>query len=64
MNEIQDENIAFLMKYCSEIPTLYNQVANDLYEKFHVRSAELSLLVTYYINEERKPVIQIVEKEG
>lgn len=48
------DNIRFLLDYCSKVPVLYNEVANHLYERFHIASAELSLLVTYYINEERR----------
>ncbi len=51
---IKDDNIAFLLNYCSKVPSLYNEVANHLYERFHVASAELSLVVTYYINEDRR----------
>ena len=51
---IKDENIAFLLNYCSKHAKLYNLVANHLYERFNIRSAEISLLVTYYIAEERR----------
>ena len=48
------DNIRFLLDYCSAIPDLYNRVANHLYVRFGLRSAEISLLVTYYVNEEAK----------
>ena len=48
------DNIQFLLDYCSKRPELYNEVANHLYERFHIRSAEISLLVTYYVAEERR----------
>lgn len=49
-----DSNITFLLKYCSRDPELYNQVSNHLYKRFGLRSAEVSLLVTYYVREERR----------
>lgn len=49
-----DKNIAFLIDYCSKRPELYNKVANHLKERFNIQSAELVLLVTYYIAEERR----------
>ena len=48
------DNIRFLLDYCSKIPEEYNRVSNHLYVHFGLRSAELSLLVTYYVNEEAK----------
>ena len=48
------DNIQFLLDYCSKRPELYNEVANHLYERFHIRSAEISLLVTYCVAEERR----------
>ena len=51
---IRDDNIAFLLEYCSKHVELYNEVANHLYERFHLKSAEITLLVTYYVAEERR----------
>ena len=48
------DNIQFLLDYCSKRPELYNEIAQHLYERFHMRSAEISLLVTYYVAEERR----------
>ena len=48
------ENIAFLLDYCSKIPELYNEVSNHLYERFGIISAEATLIVTYYVAEERR----------
>lgn len=48
------DNITFLLDYCSKVPELYNEVANHLWEIFSIKSAELVLLITYYVNEERK----------
>ena len=48
------DNIGFLLNYCSKIPELYNEVSNRLYNRFHLRSAEISLLVTYFVAEERE----------
>ena len=50
------DNIQFLLDYCSIRPELYNEIANHLYERFHMRSAEISLLVTYYVAEERRRI--------
>ena len=47
-------NIGFLLDYCSKRPELYNEVANHLASRFDIRSAEVSLLVTYYVAEERR----------
>lgn len=47
------EDIGFLIDYCSKCPEVYDEVANRLYNKFHVVSAEIVLLTTYFINEER-----------
>lgn len=49
-----DTNIGYLLKYCSEMPELYNKVATKLWCEFNIHSAELSLLCTYMINEWRK----------
>ena len=54
MNEVKDTNIGFLLKYCSELPELYNSISNGLWTEFGITSAELSLLVTYFVNEDRK----------
>ncbi len=48
------KNTTYLLTYCAKVPELYNEVANHLYERFGIRSAELVLLVTYYVNEERR----------
>lgn len=48
------DDIGFLLDYCSKIPELYNEVANHLYQRFGIRSAEITLLVTYYVAEERR----------
>lgn len=48
------ERIQFLLDYCSKHPELYNEVANHLHERFGISSAELCLLVTYYVAEERR----------
>lgn len=48
------ENIGFLLDYCSKYPELYNEIANHLYQRFGIRGAEIVLLVTYYVAEERR----------
>ena len=47
------DNIGFLLNYCSKYPELYNEIANHLYQRFGIQSAEIVLLVTYYVAEER-----------
>lgn len=51
MNKV---DIGFLLGYCSENTETYNDVARHLYERFGVVSAEIVLLVTYYVCEERR----------
>lgn len=48
------DNISFLLDYCSKNVELYNEVANHLHERFNIKSAELCLLVTYYLAEDRR----------
>lgn len=47
-------NVGFLLNYCSQHADVYNEVANHLWERFNIKSAELVLLITYYVNEERR----------
>lgn len=47
-------DVGFLLNYCSQHPDVYNEVANHLWERFGIKSAELVLLITYYVNEERR----------
>ena len=53
-NHKSKDNIQFLLEYCSKMPELYNEVSNHLYERFGIIGAEICLLVTYYVNEERR----------
>ena len=48
------QDIGFLIDYCMKHPDVYNDVANHLHERFSVVSAEIVLLVTYYVAEERR----------
>lgn len=48
------EDIGFLIEYCGKIPSLFNEVMNHLYQKWGIKSVELCMIVTYYINEDRK----------
>ena len=48
------DNISFLLDYCSKRPELYNEIVNHLYQRFHLRAAEITLLVTYYVSEEQR----------
>lgn len=52
MSDVYD--IEYLINYCKTMPVLYNEVANHLWDRFGIRGAEICLLVTYYISEERK----------
>lgn len=45
--------VTYLLKYCADIPELYNKVSTKLWTEFNIQSAELSLLCTYMINEWR-----------
>ncbi len=48
---MKDTNIDYLLKYCADIPELYNKVSNKLWVQFGIQSAEMSLLCTYIVNE-------------
>ena len=50
---MEDTNIGYLLKYCADIPELYNKVATKLWAEFNIQSAEVTLLCTYMINEWR-----------
>ena len=52
MNDIYD--VKYLLEYCESIPQLYNEVSNHLWNRFGIKGAEITLLITYYINEERR----------
>lgn len=52
MDELK--NTQFLLEYCSKIPNLYIEVSNHLYKRFGIVGAEICLLITYYVNEERR----------
>ena len=43
-----------LIQYCEAVPLLYNQTANRLNQQFGIKSAEIALICTYFINEERR----------
>ncbi len=49
-------NIEFLLEYCQDIPELYNRVSTRLWADFDIKSAELSLLCTFMVNEFTKEV--------
>lgn len=49
-----DNNIKFLLTYCSKYPELYNKVSNLLYVQFGIRSAEICLLCTFIAREINK----------
>jgi hypothetical protein len=51
MPVMRDTNMGYLLKYCSEIPELYNKVSNKLWIEFDIHSAEITLLCTYIVNE-------------
>lgn len=50
---MKDTNISYLLKYCADMPELYNKVATKLWVEFGMQSAEICLLCTYMINEWR-----------
>lgn len=47
------EQIGYLLDTCSKYPEIYNEISRDIYKDFEICSAELVLLVTYYIIKER-----------
>ncbi len=47
-------DIGFLIDYCSKHADVYNQVSSHLFDRFGIVGAEIVLLVTYYVCEERK----------
>ena len=49
-NGVTNTNIKFLLDEVSKYPELYNAIANDLWVQFGIRSAEITLLVTYMIH--------------
>ena len=48
-----NEGIRFLLDYCSKYPETFNKVANKLNDEFGMRSAEIVLLITYFVEEMR-----------
>lgn len=48
---IKDGKKGILLKYCSQHPLEYNRVGNMLNELFDIKSAEITLLVTYIVCE-------------
>ncbi len=48
------EDIRYLVSYCDKTPELYNAVMNHLWYRFKINSAEIGLIITYYINEDRR----------
>ena len=50
---MKDNNISYLLKYCADMPELYNKVSTKLWVEFGMHSAEICLLCTYMINEWR-----------
>ena len=43
------KDIGFLLEFCNDYPEIYNKIANQLYIEFGIRSAELVLLISYYV---------------
>lgn len=48
----RDNIIEQLLCECSKYPETYNKVGNWLYKEFNIHSAELVLLITYYVIKE------------
>ena len=62
---MNNDKIQFLLGYCAARPELYNEVMNYLHERFEISSAEICLLVTYYVGEERRKYDKNnIKKEG
>ena len=51
---INHEDISYLLNYCAAHTEEYNEIANHLWRRFGLQGAELCLLVTYYVCEERR----------
>lgn len=53
------KNTDFMMEYITSrhAESLYNECANILYIEFNIKSAEITLLVTYVL-------LKLMEKEG
>lgn len=53
------KNTDFMMEYITQhhAESLYNECANILYVEFNIKSAEITLLVTYVL-------LKLMEKEG
>lgn len=49
----KDTNMDYLLRYCADMPELYNKVATKLWVEFDIQSAEICLLCTYMVNEWR-----------
>ena len=45
------DRIGFLLEYCSKYPETFNKIANKLNDEFGMRSAEIVLLITYFVEE-------------
>lgn len=48
----RDEIIEKLLRECAAYPEIFNKTGNWLYKEFGIHSAELVLLITYYIIKE------------
>lgn len=44
-----DERMDMILKECSKHPEVYNKVSNWLYKKLDIHSAEMSLIITYFM---------------
>lgn len=47
-------NIKFLLDYYSKYPEVYNKVSSRLWVQFGLKSAELALLCTFCVMEDRR----------
>lgn len=45
------KDLDFLLNYCRTLPDLYNEISLRLYKDFFITGAEITLLVTYFVNE-------------
>lgn len=51
---VKETNIEYLLKYCSGVPDLYNEVSRILWAEFNIRGAEVALLCTFVADKIRK----------
>lgn len=48
------DKLLFLLNYCHDQPEIYGAVIHHLKDRFNIVSADIALIVTYYVCEERR----------